>query len=138
MGRKSVSVLLRSQLEKALPVVLTIILMSSVALAQDTTYVKRVVSQWTTIIPATQKAQTATDVLMNAYYSDGEFGFDDKLETMDDSWYSGIDLYINRDLYVIIDAIEKDNEAQFKLNRRSCIIIVGAGEEYLVAIYSFP
>lgn len=98
---------------------------------------ERVASKYTTLIPPTKQATRATEELMNAFYLLGEEGFDQRLDTMDDSWFSGIDVYLHYDQQELMASIESDLEAEFRHNKKATVVVASYSDYYLVAIYSF-
>lgn len=99
---------------------------------------KRVVANYCTLVDPPDQAKKQTQALMDAYFFTGEDGFDQYLDIMDDSWYSGVDVYLGENDFSLIELIESDEEAQFRLNGKAIVTVATDGLNYLVVIYSFP
>ena len=92
------------------------------------------------LIESPTQADHQTEDLMSAYYNDDEAGLDQALANMDDSWFSGLNIYIHEDAYTLLDEIRNDHDADWRLieNKKATITVAFEDGIYLVAIYSFP
>lgn len=86
-----------------------------------------------------EKASRLAISLTDAYDYYGIDGIDRILDKSDSSWFAGIDIYTFDDADAIIEAIQNDLNASFKMKeiKKATVIVAFNGEDYLVFIFSY-
>lgn len=97
-----------------------------------------VAAQGPQIVPSL-RADVFTDAIFSAFNSNGEYGLDKVLNESDDSWYAGVDVYLDSDYHVLISTIMSDMKSTYREKGiKKATISVASDDEYvLVMIYSF-
>lgn len=96
-----------------------------------------VAAQGPQIVPSL-RADVFTDAIFTAFTSEGEQGLDRVLNEADDSWYAGVDVYLDSDYNVLISTIMSDMKSTYREKgiKKATISVASDDEYFLVMIYS--